>query len=107
MSWSPARCSASTAQSSQASAPSSTGAPLGEGVQDRPANLSPPLAASWTQTASCSWASTLTQSEAARRTLGQLVLVCATQKEISGGSRLTEVKELAAKPHASPVSGSI
>ena len=42
----------------------------------------------------------------APRTLGQLVLVCATQNATSGGSSDTEVKELAARPHGSRFIGS-
>src|SRR5690606_381625 len=43
----------------------------------------------------------------AARTRGQEVLVAATQKAISGGSRETEVNEFAARPAGAPVCGSM
>ncbi len=51
-----------------------------------------------------SWwsASTLTPRWAASRSSGQVLLLVATEKDTSGGSRLTEVNELAAMPVRCP-----
>jgi hypothetical protein len=52
----------------------------------------------------CSWwsPSTLMPSRPALRSAGQVVEVCATQTETSGGSSDTETNELAASPAGSP-----
>ena len=54
--------------------------------------------ASWRQTASWWSASTLTPRWPASRSSGQVLQVVATENDTSGGSRLTEVNELAAMP---------
>ncbi|OLT10400.1 hypothetical protein BJF78_28870 [Pseudonocardia sp. CNS-139] len=99
--WSPAGTSLSTEQSSQADAPCSSTAPPSVVSKVRPANRSPVRAAIWRQARSWAAPRTLTPSRGRPASRGQVVDVCCTQTETSGGSIETDVNELAAIPTGS------
>src|ERR1700750_2644251 len=96
--WPPASTSCSSEQSIQASVPSRTGAPDGDGRQGTPANLSAPGVAEGRQRAPGLAVSTLTQTAPAAAMRGQLTEVFAGRMAISGGSSDTDVKEPIAIP---------
>src|SRR4051794_12889079 len=98
MRWSPASISWWMVQSKVATASSSRTAPSWVERKGRPVKRCSVGPASCRQTASWWSASTLTPRWPASRSSGQVLLVAATEKDTSGGSRLTEVKELAAVP---------
>ena len=100
--WSPASISWWIEQSNVATASSSSTAPSSVERNGSPVKRWSVGPASWRQTASWWSARTLTPRCAASRSIGQVLLVVATEKDTSGGSRLTEVNELAAIPVSWP-----
>src|SRR5882757_406408 len=102
MLWSPARNSLSSEHSSQSAAPWTKTAPFAVLAQSISAKRSGFLAARFRATTPCSSARTLSPREGRGRSSGHVVDECATHTETNGGSRDTDVNELAASPAGKP-----
>ena len=100
--WSPASTISCIAQSNQAAAPSSTGAPCGPLRQPTAAKRSSEGRAKVFDTASWSSARMLTAKPFAPISVAKFDERFARQTSRSAGSRETEVKELAVKPIGRP-----
>src|ERR1700688_2649024 len=101
-SWSPASYARTNVHSTQARAPSSTGAPLPAGVQPTPVNLSPPEMAKSRPSASWSSVRMLTQNAPAAAMRGQLVEFFPGASATSGGSSDSDVNAWQVKPTGWP-----
>jgi hypothetical protein len=96
--WSPASWTTDTWQSTHVRAPSSTGAPVAEGVHETVENLSVPAFPKTVDTSRWSSASTFTQNEPDDAIAAQLREVRCGQNTTSGGSSDNAAKAWQANP---------
>src|SRR5438067_322168 len=107
MLWSPASTMLCIEQATRADGPGTPGRPSSHGSMSPAANRSTPEVANRRAMSACSSANTLTRNWGADVNAAWVLALRSRQTSTSGGSRDTELNELAVNPHGLPVASTV